>query len=58
MHQARHREWHPGWRRFSFFPNANTLFEPDCLRDLADFCESETKKRKAERAEELKGLAR
>lgn len=51
-------KWHPGWRCFAFFPNGGTLYEPTCLRDLADFCEAQTKARKAERAEELKGLAK
>lgn len=51
-------KWHPSWRRFAFFPYDETLFEPDCLRDIADFCEGETKKRKAARAKELKVLAK
>lgn len=32
-----------GWRRFAFFPYGNTLYEQDCLRDIADFCEARTK---------------
>ena len=50
-------KWHPAWRRFAFSPEPGTLFEPDCLRDLADFCEAETGKRKAERREEVRALA-
>lgn len=50
-------KWHPAWRKFAFFPEPNTLFEPDCLRDLATFCETETGKRKAERREEVRALA-
>jgi hypothetical protein len=42
-------KWHPGWRRFAFFPLPQTLFEADCLRDLADFCANQTEQRKAER---------
>lgn len=45
-------KWHPGWRRYAFFPLPNKLFEHDCLRDLADFCEENTKLRKAERIAE------
>lgn len=33
----------PRWRKYSFWPNANTLYEADCLRDIADFCEGQTK---------------
>lgn len=51
-------KWWPAWRKYAFFPEPGKLFEPDCLRDLADFCETQTTARKAERAEELKGLAR
>jgi hypothetical protein len=31
------------WRKYSFFPNPETLYEADCLRDIANFCETETK---------------
>ena len=32
------------WRCYAFFPLEGTVFERNCLRDIADFCESETKK--------------
>lgn len=35
-------KWHAPWRKYAFFPVNNTLYEPDCLRDLADFCEQAT----------------
>lgn len=51
-------KWHSGWRRYCFFPNPNTLFEQDCLRDIANFIESETtihkEKRKSEKQNKLK----
>jgi hypothetical protein len=34
--------WYSGWRRYCFFPNPQTLYEQDCLRDIATFCEEET----------------
>lgn len=37
-------KWHGAWRKYSFFPAEGTVFEWDCMRDIADFCESETKK--------------
>lgn len=48
-------KWYPPWRRYAFFPEANTLYEHQCLRDLAEFCNNATvsrrEARKAERAE-------
>jgi hypothetical protein len=35
--------WFSGWRKYCFFPDAATVFEQVCLRDIADFCERETK---------------
>lgn len=35
-------KWYGAWRRYSFFPHQNTIFEKTCLRDIADFCEEET----------------
>lgn len=35
-------KWYPGWRRYCFFPAPNTIFEQDCLRDIAQFCENRT----------------
>lgn len=43
------------WRQFCFFPDAQTLYERSCLREIADFCEKQSatlrqtwKKRKPE----------
>jgi hypothetical protein len=35
-------KFYPQWRKYSFFPALQTLFEQDCLRDIADFCAAET----------------
>jgi len=35
--------WFPRWRRYSFFPYPDQVFESSCLRDIADFCERETR---------------
>jgi hypothetical protein len=35
-------KWYPGWRRYCFFPFDGTLYEQDCLRDIANFCEEQT----------------
>lgn len=40
-------KWYSSWRKYCFFPFPTTIFEEDCLRDIAEFCESETRKRRA-----------
>lgn len=37
-------KWYAAWRQYSFFPEADTVYERQCLRDIADFCEKETNK--------------
>ena len=34
--------WFAKWRKYSFTPEPNTVFEQDCLRDIADFCQKQT----------------
>jgi hypothetical protein len=34
--------WWGTWRKYSFFPDAGTLYEPKCLRDLANCVEQLT----------------
>lgn len=34
--------WHGPWRKYTFVPAAFTVFEEDCLRDIADFCQDQT----------------
>ena len=45
-------KWFGRWRKYSFFPCADTVFEQDCLRDIAEIIEFLTK----DHAEELKQL--
>ena len=40
--------WFTSWRKYCFFPAPSTIFEQDCLRDIADFCETVTKQHKAQ----------
>jgi hypothetical protein len=32
----------PTWRKYSFYPYGQTVYEADCLRDIAQFCADET----------------
>jgi len=35
-------KFYGAWRKYCFFPNPYTIFEQDCLRDIAIFCEQQT----------------
>lgn len=37
-------KWYGAWRQLCFFPAKETIFERQCLRDIAEFCEVESKK--------------
>ena len=39
--------FYPQWRKFAFFPQPETLFEADFLRDIAQFFEDRTKEWRA-----------
>lgn len=43
--------WYGPWRSYAFEPLALTVFEQRCLREIADFCERETKAHRAVRRE-------
>lgn len=43
-------EWLPRWRKYCFYPS-DSVFEEDCLRDIADFIEMKTKNHKRKRNE-------
>src|SRR5271166_3300384 len=32
--------WHSPWRKYVFYPSETSLFEEDCLRDIAAFIEA------------------
>lgn len=39
-------KWLGKWRCYCFFPLNDTLYEKQCLRDLANFCERKTTEHK------------
>ena len=41
--------WSNGWRRYVLQPGYPTEWEQDCLRDVADFLEMNTREHKASR---------
>ena len=36
--------WYARWRRYALFPEHETVWEKNCLRTVADFCEVQTDK--------------
>lgn len=44
--------WYAPWRKYTFWADPSCIFEEQCLRDIADFCEKETKKHKRKNPEE------
>lgn len=40
-------QWFSRWRKYSFFPADNTVYEEVCLREIADFCQRKTTEHKA-----------
>lgn len=47
-------KWYGGWRCYAFFPEQGTLYEQQCLRYIASFCESLTNKWKEIQKEKKK----
>jgi hypothetical protein len=41
--------WWPQWRQYTFMPNQGTVWNQDCLRVLADFCEGATRVHRREK---------
>jgi hypothetical protein len=41
--------WYGPWRRYSFFPEANIVFETQCLKDIASFLDKLMLERKLEK---------
>jgi hypothetical protein len=39
-------KWYGPFRCYAFYPWPDTVYERTCLRDIADFCEAETVKRR------------
>lgn len=35
--------WHSGWRRYVFEPKDETVFDSECLMELAEFLQSATR---------------
>ena len=42
-------KWFGRWRKYSFFPEPGTVYEIDCLSDIAKFLEEATRQHKAGR---------
>ena len=38
--------WYTYWRRYCFFPSEGTIFDAACLREIATFCDEQTRGQK------------
>jgi hypothetical protein len=38
--------WYAPWRRYTYTSLANITLDPTCLREIADFCETQTQAHK------------
>lgn len=38
--------WYAPWRCYAFWPEPGTIFERDCLRNIANFCGDQTQQHK------------
>jgi hypothetical protein len=45
-------KWVGKWRAYAYFPLNDTVYEKQCLRDIAAFCESQTKQHREGRNED------
>ena len=44
--------WWAPWRRYTFHPDGNTLYDAACLTRIAEFCAEQTQQRKKDRKQE------
>jgi len=42
--------WHASWRRYCYFPDVRSLYDPSCLREITDFLERQTASQKDDQA--------
>lgn len=41
--------WYSNWRQYAFYPRPQTVFERQCLREIAAFCEKATQEHRSAR---------
>jgi len=49
-------KWYGSWRQYSFYPNGDTIWNTDCLKDIQDFIQQlmdERKPRENSHAEDM-----
>lgn len=45
-------KWFGNWRKYAFYPEANTIFEKDCLDDISTFLDDLMEQRKLKKISE------
>lgn len=43
-------KWYSPWRRYTFHPSMSTIFDANCLGSIGEFCEYQTRRHKAGKA--------
>ncbi len=43
--------WYPRWRQYTFFPEPDTVWNPECLNDVCEFIRGLMEDRKTQKAE-------
>lgn len=49
-------KWYAPWRKYSFFPAVNTLYEVKCLTDIIEFIEHLMEARKVQKEQSVEAL--
>ena len=43
--------WFAQWRKYSFYPNADTVYEEVCLWEIGEFCQAQTRLHKEKKCD-------
>lgn len=46
-----HVKWYAQWRQYVFFPDANMIFDPKCLTEIAEYCKLKTVEQRERRSQ-------
>lgn len=44
--------WYSQWRKYCFYPVGNSIYDDNCLTDIAKFCTDETSKHRVTNSKE------
>lgn len=50
-----HVAWYSAWRQYAYMPMGNTVYNEECLRAVAEFCDDMTKLHRGHRQQKEAG---